>query len=296
MGKLRVVVDRPCEDPAVTFEERPEGRFCLSCGELQHDLTGATRSEAIALIRAHGGRLCGTFRAGIGGELAFRPEPPARGIAARGAALALALAGCGTASEPSAPPASSPPTSIAAPPTEVAAPPSEVAAPPTEVAVDHSTDASPVAEDHAGHAHTHDPVVVSGMHVAGGASIADQDFLMEDYPRGSVRLEDEGIEEAGDGDFDRAVIVRMVRTRRAALQACYERALRNDPTLAGRVVTQLTIEESGHVSGVVSTENGVSDPSVGVCVTRVMQGFRFSPGPEGGTVTYTIPLTFAPAS
>ncbi len=103
-------------------------------------------------------------------------------------------------------------------------------------------------------------------------------------------------EEGGAGDFDQSAVVRMITTRRAAIQACYERELRQNPTLQGRVAVQMTIQESGSVSGVRATENSTGSDAVASCVVRVIQGFRFNPGPEGGSVSYTFPFVFEPQS
>lgn len=170
----------PCAVSDVRFEERPDGtRFCLHCREVTHDLRDATRREAAALYRANGGKLCAQVRVGPGGEVRFRAEPPARGLGSLGgAALALAVAACDpdatsppvtvTPEAPSAPssvaaepppPPEPPPASPVAPASTVAAAP-EVPAPPVtdEAGIDHSTDASPNAEDHQTHRHRHAPV------------------------------------------------------------------------------------------------------------------------------------------
>ncbi len=101
-------------------------------------------------------------------------------------------------------------------------------------------------------------------------------------------------EEGGAGDFDAQAVVRMIRTRQSAIQACYERELRQSPTLAGRIVVALTIQTSGSVSNVRPTENTMGNDAVASCVVRVIQGFRFNPGPEGGSVSYSFPFVFAP--
>lgn len=296
----------------MTFEERDGGRFCHSCNELQHDLRDATQREALALIAAKGGRLCGIFRAGPSGEVHFRPETPSRAAqAARGAAMALALAGCGSPSEttsagspPSAVPATTtlpPSTVIAAPPTTLIAPPPETLAPLSDAEL-HATDASADPADHHAHVHTHAPVAIgsgglAGIgdigrgHISGGASAIPMDF--EGAPNAQLAIAPSRITAAGPGTFDRDVFIRMLRTRQAAIRACYQRELRNVPTLAGEVVIDVTLAPSGAVASasVVSSADGLD--AVAACAVRVTRGFRFNPGPEGGAVTYTVPLAFA---
>ena len=98
----------------------------------------------------------------------------------------------------------------------------------------------------------------------------------------------------GSGDFDSALVVQMIKTRIGAIRACYERELKRDPTLAGKVTIQFTIEQQGNVSGVKVTENSTGDGAVGQCVANAIQRFRFNPGPDGGSVTFSYPFVFAP--
>jgi TonB family protein len=98
----------------------------------------------------------------------------------------------------------------------------------------------------------------------------------------------------GSGEFDSALVVRMIKTRIGAIRACYERELRRNPTLSGKVTIQFTIEERGNVSGVKVSENTTSDDAVGECVANAIQRFRFNPGPQGGSVSFSYPFVFAP--
>jgi TonB family protein len=99
---------------------------------------------------------------------------------------------------------------------------------------------------------------------------------------------------AGSGDFDAMLVVRKIKAQLGAIKACYERQLRSNPTLAGKVEIEFTIEERGTVSGVKVTTNSTGSTAVGSCVANAIQGFRFSPGPQGGGVTFSYPFVFAP--
>jgi TonB family protein len=100
----------------------------------------------------------------------------------------------------------------------------------------------------------------------------------------------------GSGDFDSALVVQMIKTRIGAIRACYERELKRNPTLAGKVTIQFTIEQQGNVSGVKVVDNTTQDDAVGQCVANAIQRFRFNPGPDGGSVTFSYPFVFAPQS
>ena len=117
--------------------------------------------------------------------------------------------------------------------------------------------------------------------------------VVERVVRGSVRqgaLEDE----SGSGAFDSSIVVGQIRRRLRAIQRCYERELRNNPTLNGRVLVRFTIQPAGSVSGASATENTTGSPAVAQCVVNTIRRFRFTPGPEGGSVTFAYPFVFAP--
>jgi TonB family protein len=98
----------------------------------------------------------------------------------------------------------------------------------------------------------------------------------------------------GSGEFDAALVVSMIKQRLGAIKACYERELKSNPTLQGKISIQFTIEERGNVSGVKVVENSMGSDSVGSCVANAIQRFRFNPGPSGGSVSFSYPFVFAP--
>ncbi len=95
----------------------------------------------------------------------------------------------------------------------------------------------------------------------------------------------------GLGDADPVAIADAVRRRLKDIQGCYERELRNDQTLAGKVVVQMTISEMGRASGVKTVHDGVGGGKVARCVGERLKRIRF-PKPSGGTVTVRYPFVF----
>jgi hypothetical protein len=98
----------------------------------------------------------------------------------------------------------------------------------------------------------------------------------------------------GSGDFDSKVVTKQVKQRLGAIKACYERQLRANPGLSGKVVIDFTIEVSGTVSKAAATANTTNNPDVASCIVGVFRGMRWNPGPEGGSVSYSYPFVFAP--
>ena len=97
------------------------------------------------------------------------------------------------------------------------------------------------------------------------------------------------------GSLDPSAIAKVVKSRLTAVKECYERELKRNPQLAGKVVIRFTIEEDGRVAAVTVEESTLGDPAVGSCIVSRFERFRF-PKPEGGAVTVSYPFIFTPAS
>ncbi len=86
------------------------------------------------------------------------------------------------------------------------------------------------------------------------------------------------------------VIQRIVRQNFGRFRACYEDALRMQPSLVTRVSVSFVIGRDG---GVSSVSGSGDDPKLAKCVTRSFYGLSF-PMPDGGVVKVTYPITFSP--
>ena len=71
--------------------------------------------------------------------------------------------------------------------------------------------------------------------------------------------------------------------------------LKNNIQLAGKVVMELQIEESGRVSRAEALENTTRSESIAACIGGELRLLRFDPGPEGGSVVFKYPFVFKPA-
>jgi len=92
--------------------------------------------------------------------------------------------------------------------------------------------------------------------------------------------------------LDRAIIQRILRAYLPRIRYCYERRLRVNPHLAGRLQVAFTIDGNGRVIRVNST--GL-DPSVGRCVEQVVHIMRFPRPQGGGLVNVRYPFIFTPS-
>jgi hypothetical protein len=79
----------------------------------------------------------------------------------------------------------------------------------------------------------------------------------------------------------------------AQARGCYERALRQNAMLEGRLKIGLRIGPTGSVCSATITQNELGDPGVASCVLQMFRGSPF-PAPTGGCVDAEVPMTFEP--
>ena len=88
--------------------------------------------------------------------------------------------------------------------------------------------------------------------------------------------------------------LRAVLSGKAAqARGCYERALRQNAMLEGRLKVGLRIGPQGQVCSANITANELGDPGVASCVLQMFRGSPF-PAPTGGCVDAEVPMKFEP--
>jgi len=93
------------------------------------------------------------------------------------------------------------------------------------------------------------------------------------------------------GEADPESIAREIRNRRKGIAACYERALKQKPTLAGKLVVRFTIAAAGTVSAVEIDDDTLESPDVAGCVRALVARWRFPP-PTKAPVELSFPFVF----
>jgi hypothetical protein len=98
---------------------------------------------------------------------------------------------------------------------------------------------------------------------------------------------------AVSGRLPAEVIRRIVRMRFHELRACYERGLKTQPKLRGKITVSFVIGPDGSVRSATNAGSDLPDPGVVACVTKTFHAMKF-PQPEGGVVMVTYPVAFSP--
>lgn len=95
-------------------------------------------------------------------------------------------------------------------------------------------------------------------------------------------------------EVDRDAIARYVKARLKAIQYCYEKELKRNPGLKGKVSVRFTITPSGKTGEIEVEENTVGSEAVGACIRTVIRGWTFPFTPDED-VPVAYPFVFAPA-
>ncbi len=94
-----------------------------------------------------------------------------------------------------------------------------------------------------------------------------------------------------DGDADKKAVQATIRNRMGALQSCYEKALRGNTGLSGKIVYTITISVMGTVTSVQVLDDSLQDEGVKNCTVAKIKGWRFptTPGAEASSdVTFSV--------
>ncbi|HMF40159.1 MAG TPA: AgmX/PglI C-terminal domain-containing protein [Polyangia bacterium] len=132
--------------------------------------------------------------------------------------------------------------------------------------------------------------VADASSLRGGAGIAGGGTGQgsgERTVKGAIKTEAPAV----DGELDPNMVAKEVRTRLGAIKACYERALKRNPNLSGKVVIHWTITQAGTVSGVDVEQDTLGDAEVASCIKSLIARWRF-PAPSGGSVDVSFPFVF----
>ena len=120
--------------------------------------------------------------------------------------------------------------------------------------------------------------------IAGGSTGAG---MTEKRVSGIVKSEAPAV----DGELDPSLVSKEVRARLGAIKACYERALKRNPNLSGKVKVRWTITAAGTVATVDIEEDSMGDAEVSSCIKGLVSRWRF-PAPSGGSVDVVYPFVF----
>ncbi|HEX8538094.1 MAG TPA: AgmX/PglI C-terminal domain-containing protein, partial [Cystobacter sp.] len=79
--------------------------------------------------------------------------------------------------------------------------------------------------------------------------------------------------EVESSDVDREALARYIKTRLKAIQGCYEKELKRNPSLKGKVLVRFNILPSGRTGEIEIEENTLGSDAVASCIRTVVRGW-----------------------
>ncbi|HEY3592771.1 MAG TPA: AgmX/PglI C-terminal domain-containing protein [Polyangiaceae bacterium] len=95
---------------------------------------------------------------------------------------------------------------------------------------------------------------------------------------------------AGSGN---SALNMAISARAGAARPCYERALRLNSALQGKLMVSVRVDPQGNVCGTSVAQDGIHSPEVANCVLGMFRSAKF-PAPSGGCLEVQVPLSFVP--
>lgn len=90
------------------------------------------------------------------------------------------------------------------------------------------------------------------------------------------------------GDVDKKALRLYIKRRTTALQSCYNKALRTQPDLAGKMSYTIDISTMGNVTKVQVEEDTLGSSSVKACTTAKIRGWRFPRQEDTAEINFSV--------
>ncbi|WP_375771730.1 AgmX/PglI C-terminal domain-containing protein [Archangium gephyra] len=100
--------------------------------------------------------------------------------------------------------------------------------------------------------------------------------------------------EVESSEVDREALARYIKSRLKAIQGCYEKELKRNPSLKGKVMVRFNILPSGRTGEIEIEENTLGNDAVASCIRTVVRGWMFPFKPDD-EVPVAYPFVFTPA-
>jgi hypothetical protein len=85
-----------------------------------------------------------------------------------------------------------------------------------------------------------------------------------------------------------------LRAKAGQARSCYEHALSNDSSLAGKLQVSLRVGADGAACSAAVANDTLGDAAVTSCALARFRGGKY-PRPSGGCVDVSVPMNFKPA-
>jgi len=94
------------------------------------------------------------------------------------------------------------------------------------------------------------------------------------------------------GSLDRGQIQKTISSNLRSIQACYEKALKSNPSLYGKIVVSFTIGPKGTVTSARIASATIADYQMQAAVLSVIRRIKFPKPHGGGSISVSYPFVF----
>lgn len=119
---------------------------------------------------------------------------------------------------------------------------------------------------------------IGDVDVGAGGSVGELGGRQGVVPKAFVKSTEAVLKKGG---IDERGVQMALKRRERGIQQCYERSLKANPKLKGKVVVEWGINEEGRVMQIRIVENSLGDPKVGDCITDIINRIRFPQATKG---------------
>jgi hypothetical protein len=126
-----------------------------------------------------------------------------------------------------------------------------------------------------------------GGRVKGPGKVGTGGMVKERVPKAIVKRSAPEI----DGSMNSNAVAAVIRRGMGAIRTCYQRALKRNPSLKGKITIRLSINTMGRVTRCDIDADTIGDPQVASCIKGYARRWRFPP-PEGGSAEVAVPFVF----
>ncbi len=110
--------------------------------------------------------------------------------------------------------------------------------------------------------------------------------------KGNVSIDVAGEDANWEGSIDREAVRRVIRSILNQIKSCYERQLRTDSSLEGKVVIEFQIVDQGRVQSAKTSTTTLKNAAVEQCVAARIREARFPEPPTGTVAVVYYPFVF----
>ncbi|MFB1482984.1 TonB family protein [Corallococcus sp. RDP092CA] len=103
----------------------------------------------------------------------------------------------------------------------------------------------------------------------------------------------DSVPEVDSSEVSPKELARFIQRMKASIQRCYEKELKRDPTLKGRVMVRFNLKPDGRAGNVEVEESTLRSEGVSSCIITTIRGWKF-PFQPSDDVPVSYPFIFSP--